>query len=219
MFGSSSTTRTRGAELSAMLFSHQGHVTFIDIPSNDAKETGHMTLTTKRAVLATVAAGVLALAAATVQQVSAQNTNQDGHPFNGSHMRPGGRGMFGPGPGGPGGPLAMLRMLGPQLNLTDAQRDQIKNLAETHREEWKALADRELTAHEALQAAIMSDTIDEGLIRSRSAELAAVQSDVAIAAAHVRAEVWPLLTADQQARIKQMQSDHQGRGRGRAQQQ
>jgi hypothetical protein len=57
------------------------------------------------------------------------------------------------------------------------------------------------------------------LIRSKSAELAAVQTDAAIAAAHVRAEVWPLLTADQQARIKQMQSEPQGRGRGRAPQQ
>ena len=175
-----------------------------------------MTLITKRAVLATVAAGALALGATTAQRVSAQNTNPDGRPFNGSHMGPGGRGMFGP---GPGGPLAMLRMLGPQLNLTDAQRDQIKNLAATHRDEWKALADRERTAHDALQAAIMADSIDEGLIRSRSAELAAVQTDVAIAAAHVRAEVWPLLTADQQARIKQMQSEPQGRGRGRAPQQ
>ena len=177
-----------------------------------------MTMITKRAVLATVAAGALALGVTTAQRVSAQNTNQDGRPFNGSHMGPGGRGGM-VGPGGPGGPLAMLRMLGPQLNLSDTQRDQIKNLAATHRDEWTALADRERTAHDALQAAIMADSIDEGLIRSKSAELAAVQTDVAIAAAHVRAEVWPLLTADQQARIKQMQSEPRGRARGRAPQQ
>jgi len=172
-----------------------------------------MTNITKRAVLATVAAGAIALGVTTVQHVSAQNTNQDGRPFNGSHMGPGGRGgMFGP--GGSGGPLAMLRMIGPQLNLTDAQKEQIKNLAETHRDEWKALAARERTAHEALNAAIMADTIDEGLIRSKSSELAAVQADAALAAARVRAEVWPLLTADQQARVKQMQSGPRGRERG-----
>jgi len=171
-----------------------------------------MTTITKRAVLATVAAGAIALGAAAAQRVSAQNTNQDGRPFNGSHMGPGGRGgMFGP---GPGGPLAMLRILGPQLNLTDAQKEQIKNLAATHRDEWKALADRERTAHEALNATIMADTIDEALIRSKSSELASVQADVALAAARVRAEVWPLLTPDQQARVKQMQSGPRGRDRG-----
>jgi hypothetical protein len=46
------------------------HATFIDIPSNETKETGHMTLITKRAVLATVAAGALALGATTAQRVS-----------------------------------------------------------------------------------------------------------------------------------------------------
>jgi len=170
-----------------------------------------MTIITKRAVLASVAAGAIALGVTAASTASAQNTNQDQRPFNGSHTGPGGRGMFGP--GGPGGPLAMLRILGPQLNLTDAQREQIKNLAETHREEWKALAERERTAHQALNAAIMADTIDEGLIRSKSAELAAVQADVALAAARVRAEVWPLLNADQQAQLKQLQqSGPRGRG-------
>ena len=164
-----------------------------------------MTLITKRVVLATVAAGAIALGVTAAERASAQNTNQDPRPFNGSHMGPGGRGgMWGP--GGPGGPLAMLRMLGPQLNLTDAQKAQIKSIADSHRDEWKALGDRERTAREALTAAIMADTIDEALIRSKSAELGAVQTDVAVASARARAEVWPLLTPEQQAQVKQMQS-------------
>ena len=172
-----------------------------------------MTSITKRAVLVTVAAGAIALAMTVAGRASDQNTNQEQRPFNGSHTERGGRGMFGP--GGPGGPLAMLRIMGPELNLSDAQKQQIKNLAETHRDEWRALADRERTAHQALTAAIMADAIDEGLIRSKSAELAVVQTDVALAAARVRAEVWPLLNADQQARLKQMQeSGPRGRGRG-----
>src|SRR2546426_6580700 len=161
-----------------------------------------MTLITKRVVLATVAAGAIALGVTAAERASAQNTNQDPRPFNGSHMGPGGRG----GMWGPGGPLAMLRMLGPQLNLTDAQKAQIKSIADSHRDEWKALGDRERTAREALTAAIMADTIDEALIRSQSAELGAVQTDVAVASARARAEVWPVLTPGQQAQGEQMQA-------------
>jgi Spy/CpxP family protein refolding chaperone len=164
-----------------------------------------MTLITKRVVLATVAAGAVALGVTAAGRASAQNTNQDPRPFNGSHMGPGGRGGM-RGPGGPGGPLAMLRMLGPQLNLTDAQKAQIKSIADSHRDEWKSLADRGRTAHDALNAAIMADAIDEGLIRSKSAEVAAVEADIAVASARARAEVWPLLTPEQQGKVKQMQS-------------
>src|SRR5438105_4784359 len=108
-----------------------------------------MTRNTKRAVLAAVAAGAIAIGVTAGERASAQNTNQDQRPYRSGG--PGGPGRFGgPGmPGGPGGPLGMLRMLGPQLNLTDAQKEQIKNIAESHREEWKALGDRERAAHEA----------------------------------------------------------------------
>lgn len=132
---------------------------------------------------------------------------------------PGGPGRFGRGPGGPdgpgrfGGPAGPMGIppLPPGLNLTDAQREQIKGMAESHRDEWKALADRARTAHEALMAVEMSDSIDENAIRAKSADVAAVEADMAVARAHSRAEVFQVLTADQKAELKQMQN---GRGRG-----
>jgi len=179
-----------------------------------------MTLNTKHAVVATVAAAALALGVTAGLRASAQNTSQDPRSFSGHGMGPGGRGGM-LGPGGPGSPLAMLRMLGPQLNLTDAQKEQIKNIADAHRDEWKAIGDRERLAHEALTAAITADTIDEALIRSRSAELGIVQADAAVASARARAEVWQILTPDQQAQAKKLQADFSARrqsfqrGRGR----
>ena len=182
-----------------------------------------MTRNTKRAALAAVTAAAIAIGVSAGGRASAQNTNQDPHPFrsggsggSGEQHRFGGPGMF----GGPGGPLGMLRMLGPQLNLTDAQKEQIKNIAESHREEWKALGDRERLAHEALTAAIMADTMDEALIRSKSAELGVVQADAAVASARARAEVWQILTPEQQAQAKKLQADFSARRqasrRGRA---
>src|SRR5262245_1393202 len=76
----------------------------------------------------------------------AQNTNQGPPPFRGR--------------GGPGGPMGMMPMLARQLNLTDAQKAQVKSIADSHRDEWKALGDRARTAHEALQQAVTADVVD-----------------------------------------------------------
>ncbi len=165
-----------------------------------------MTLSVK-----TLAIGAAALLLAVGTGASAyvhaqdQNTNDPGRRFMGRRGGPGGPGGF-----GPGGPMGMLPMLGRALNLTDAQRDQIKAIADSHTDEWKAIADRERTARMALMAAVTADTIDEGTIRQKSAEVAAVEADAAVARARAHAEVAQILTADQRAQLKNL-----GPGRGR----
>ena len=64
------------------------------------------------------------------------------------------------------------------------------------------LADRARTAHGALQAAVTADTVDDALIRQKSAEAAAVGADMAVARARSDAEVFQILTADQEATLK-----------------
>ena len=169
-------------------------------------------MTTKRLALG-VATGVLVLGVGAGVYATAQNTNQDPRPFRGRGMGPGG-------PGGPGGPMGMLPMLARELNITDAQKAQIKTIADSHRDEWKALGDRARTAHQALQQTVTADTVDEGLIRQRSAEVAAVEADMAVARARVHAEVFQLLTPEQKTQAKSLQSTfaermkQRGRGRG-----
>jgi Spy/CpxP family protein refolding chaperone len=166
-----------------------------------------MTAAVKRIAL-TFGAGLFALGVSAGAYVHAQdqNTNPQPPPFRGRGMGPGGR--------GPGGPMGILPMLGPRIGLTDAQKDQIKTIADTHKDDWKALADRGRAAHMAVEAAISADTIDEATIRQKSAESAAVEADIAVARAHARAEVWQILTADQKAQLKTMQAEmKQRRGR------
>ncbi len=164
-------------------------------------------------VALTVSAGVYA---------SAQNTNPNPHPFMGRGLGPGGGGPGRGGPMGPDGPLAMLRMLGPRLNFTDAQKEQVKNIADSHRDEWKALGDRARTAREALHAAITAESVDEGLIRQRSADVAAIEADLAVAQARTHAEVFQILTAEQKEQLKTFEAEAKNRmeqrrqgGRGR----
>ena len=143
---------------------------------------------------------------------SAQNTNGDPAPFRGGRGR---------GPGGPGGPggglmgfLGPIAMMASQLELSDAQKDQMKSIAQSHADEWKGLLDREQQARRAQQAAIASPQFDEVLIRQRSAELAAIDADASVARARARGELLQVLTTDQQAKLKDIESKGARRGNG-----
>ena len=171
-----------------------------------------MTTSVRRFALG-IGASLLALGVSAGVYASAQNTSQDPPPFRSGG--PGGPGRGGPGQGGPGGPMGMLPMFGRQIGLTDAQRDQIKGIADSHKDEWNALFDRARTAHEALNDAIVADAIDEASIRQKSAEVAAIDADLAVARAHAHAEVFQILTADQKAQVKKMQAEMKNRMKNR----
>jgi len=164
-----------------------------------------MTATVKRLTLG-IGAAALAIGVSAGAFVHAQDGGQ--RPPQGEGRRgPGGPGGF----RGPGGPMGLLPMLGRDLELTDAQKDQLKAIADSHKDDWKALADRGRAAHMALNAAVTADTIDEALIRQKSAEVAAVDADLAVARARARAEVFQILTAEQRAKAKERGAP---RGRG-----
>ena len=157
-----------------------------------------MTATVKRLTLG-IGAAALAIGVSAGAFVHAQDGGQQRPPAGeGRHGGPGG-----PGFRGPGGPMGLLPMLGRDLELTDAQKDQLKTIADSHKDDWKALADRGRSARTALNAAVMADTLDEALIRQKSSEVAAVEADMAVARARARAEVFQILTAEQRARLKE----------------
>jgi|SRR5207237_1043397 len=110
-----------------------------------------------------------------------------------------------------GGGLGPLRMIAARLGLTDAQKSQIKTIMQSHGEEWKDLAARAATARKALHDAVTADAIDDNAIRQASAGVAAVEADAAVARAHARAEVFQVLTPEQQAQARQMQARMQQR--------
>ena len=161
-----------------------------------------MTATVKRVTLG-FGAGLIALTAVAGVFVQAQDQNQD--PQAQAHGQRG-RGPGGPdGPGrfgGPGGPMGILPMLGRDLGLTDAQRDQVKAIAESHKADWRVLADRARDAHMALNEAVTTAPIDEALIRQKSSEVAAVDADMAVARARAYAEVFQILTPEQKEKVK-----------------
>ena len=77
---------------------------------------------------------------------------------------------------------------------------------ESASEEKRALGGRAVKAHDARQDAITS-TFDEGAVRARAADVAAVDADMAVAQARVFGEVYQILTPEQQEKLKKQQAD------------
>jgi protein CpxP len=133
------------------------------------------------------------------------------------HERRGPGGVGGPGGrfGGPGGfgrggfgsPLAMLR----QLDLTEEQRAQVKQVMDSHRAERQAIGEKLRAAHRAQQDAVTATQFDEQAVRTRAAELATLTADAAVLRAKLHSEVFAVLTPEQQAKAAELKAQRQAR--------
>jgi protein CpxP len=166
-----------------------------------------MTGLTKRITIA-FAVLVLAVGAGVAGFAAAQDRGDGPRPDRLMQRGPGGPGRM-MGRGGPGGPFGDM-MLG-RLDLTDAQREQIRTIVETRRAATDPLMERERTARAALQDAIETQPVDAGTIRARSAELAAVEADLAVARAELHAEIVGVLTPEQQTELAQIREERDQR--------
>lgn len=111
-----------------------------------------------------------------------------------------------PGVGGPGigVPLAAL-------NLSDAQREQVRQLTRQHQEQTRTLVERMRTAQAARQQAVETLPVDEGRIRAVMQDLAAVEADLAVERARLRSEIFAILTPGQQAQAQELRAQRQTR--------
>ena len=130
-----------------------------------------------------------------------------------------GRGA-GVGPGGPGGPggrgFAAGFALG-QLDLSDAQKQQVRAITQRHREQSRATMERVQEAMQAQRAAINAVPVNEAAVRQASAALAAVQADAAVEQARLHADIFSILTVEPQERAKQLEAQARARGQERRQ--
>ena len=141
-----------------------------------------------------IGTAVTALTLAAGVYASAQNQTPD-RPgrLAGRRMGPP-MGGLGPGPGL--GLLAAPR-LASELGLSDSQKDQIKSVMTSHRDEWTTYGERLASARQALMAAITAAQFDEATIRQRAADLGSAEADMGVASARAYAEALQLLTAEQ----------------------
>jgi Spy/CpxP family protein refolding chaperone len=132
---------------------------------------------------------------------------------------PGGRGGPGEFEGGPGhgpfsrlvrGELGRIMTLRAELNVTTAQRDQIKSILENHHQELASTMQAVVEKRRALRDAVISGTADEKAIRSAADDLGHAVGDAAVVDSKVKTEVAAVLTDQQKQKLSDFrsQSDH-----------
>jgi Spy/CpxP family protein refolding chaperone len=151
-----------------------------------------------------VTLSVLLAGLATATGVIAQGPGggQDGR-------RPGAeRGFGGPGRGGGAGGFGFgVR----DLDLSEAQRQQIGAVVAKAREDTRPQVERLRQATEARRKALAVMPVDENQIRSTTQALTVAQTDLAIARARVQSDIFALLTPDQQTKVTEARQRRESR--------
>lgn len=127
-------------------------------------------------------------------------------------QRQGGPGRGRGGPGAPGGPLGIFAMVH-QLDLTDAQRQQLKALMEEARQggdPGAAIRD----AEQKLHAAVLADTPDIQAIESLKATLNAAHAGEIEHRIEMMQKVAQILTPAQKQQLLKLPPPDLARGRG-----
>ena len=88
------------------------------------------------------------------------------------------------------------------LDLTSAQKEQIKNIMKGHRKDFMEGRIAALQARQNLMAVSTSSTFDQSAVHKAYCDMSAAQEKITILHAKVFSEVMPLLTPDQQAVVQ-----------------
>lgn len=157
--------------------------------------------------------GALALAAVCI--LTTAGFAQQGGPQRGFGGPPPG-GHDGPPPGGGGrrGPGGFLGPLARELNLTDAQKAEIKKINDSFTESAKAL-------HEQLFKAggggpldgLKEGAFDEAAARAAAQARANAQIELDVAHARMMSQIYALLTAEQKAKLAELRQQFEQRRR------
>ena len=104
-----------------------------------------------------------------------------------------------------------------QLNLSDAQKQQVRDITQRHRQQTQPTMQRLQEAMQTERAAINQVPVNEAAVRDASAALAKVQADMAVEQARLHADVLNILTVEQHEKAKQLEQQAQARQQERRQ--
>jgi protein CpxP len=112
--------------------------------------------------------------------------------------------MRGGGPLGAGLPLR-------ELQLTDAQQEQIRDIRSRHETQIREATSRVEAARDAQRKAVEAIPANEAQITALTQDLVQAEVDVAIQASRLNTEVWSVLTPAQQAKAKELRAQRDAR--------
>jgi Spy/CpxP family protein refolding chaperone len=103
--------------------------------------------------------------------------------------------------------LGRFRALRGELGLTDEQRNEIKAILKSHKEEIRTVAGELREEHKKLREATLRQPLDEAAIRQAASDMATSIGDAAVLHAKVREEVVSKLTPQQVRKLDTFRKD------------
>jgi Spy/CpxP family protein refolding chaperone len=99
----------------------------------------------------------------------------------------------------------VLQRIAERLNLTDAQKSQIKAALKAEQDSLKSLFTRLHEARKDLRETIHAGNATEASVRAASAKVAAVEADLAVERLKLYGKISPILTDEQRAQAAEME--------------
>lgn len=106
----------------------------------------------------------------------------------------------------------IFQRISDRLDLSDSQRDQIKGVLKSHKDEILQEMRDVRSARLALRRAIDSSPADEAAIRGKASELGKAEGDAAVLRARLKAEILPVLNDEQKEKLAAFRSRVEGKG-------
>ena len=97
------------------------------------------------------------------------------------------------------------------LNLTDAQQQQVRQLADQMRTQSRPVVEEVRKAEQARRDAMEAVPVDEGRIRSVMQQLGQAQTEFSILQARFHSDVYALLTPEQQEQAQKLRAEREAR--------
>ena len=109
--------------------------------------------------------------------------------------------------GGPGGFRHMLK----QLDLTSAQQDQVKAIWAKEKPALQPLMQQLRQNHSAMSALEASGPFDEAKTRALATQNSQTMIELQVEHARIKSEIMQILTADQKAKLAQLEANRAAR--------
>jgi Spy/CpxP family protein refolding chaperone len=108
------------------------------------------------------------------------------------------------------GMFHMIGFFAKNLDLTDAQKAQMKDIVEKERPTLKPLMEQSHQVEQQLHQ-YEEGSYNEGKVRTLAAQQSKVELELTVQRTRIHNELYQVLTADQQSKLKELEAEHQAR--------
>jgi Spy/CpxP family protein refolding chaperone len=98
----------------------------------------------------------------------------------------------------------MLEHMARELNLTDAQKEQVKTIMESAESSSQGTHAKLEEVHKQIEAATANGQFDEAQVRTLASQQAQLEADMMVEHLRAKSKVFAILTAEQRTKAEEM---------------